>query len=143
MLQPLCKILAHSQIFHRDSLTDNSDFFVSDGEERRQNTSSHVHFSQSCWCPALDGTLHTYMRAGCSRVGLQSCHAWDVLHACALSQKSFHLTACFTERSSTCLTSSHHSVPRHADDTELTRTPCATPPAGCGLAIWLISSERL
>ena len=69
---------------------------------------------------------------------------WDVLHTCAPSSKSSHLTAFFTDRSSTCLT--HHLVPRTPETTHnsllltgIRRKPCATPPEGmlCFLAIWL------
>ena len=41
-------------------------------------------------------------------------HDWDVLHICAPSYKSSTLTACFTDRSSTCLT----HFPESKDDAE-------------------------
>ena len=70
-----------------------------------------------------------------------SSQAHDMIGTCCTParflKKSSHLTAHFTDRSSTCLTHFHQFDPHHPQTTPnsllvtgIRRTPCATPPAG-------------
>ena len=62
----------------------------------RQNTSSHAHFSPSCYCSALGSTLHTRMRAcGSSQtrdmIGTCCIPAWSTLDSYLLGKISHHV----------------------------------------------------
>ena len=94
-------------LFKGVSLTGNSDSLVSDGEgEDRTPRRTHMFLSLVSVPHLMALFTRTCVRVAQDKIGMSCIPA-------RLLESSSHLTTCFTERSSTCLTHSHHFVPRH------------------------------
>ena len=123
-------------LFKGVSLTGNSDSLVSDGEgEDRTPRRTHIFLSLVSVPHLMALFTRTCVRVAQDKIGMSCIPA-------RLLESSSHLTACFTERSSTCLTHSHHFVPRHhrrhwftADTNQ--ENPLRHSASRCSLAIWL------
>ena len=102
-------------------------------EAARSRTFRRTQFFLSCWCAALDSTLHTYMRA-CG-----SSQTRDMIGTCCIPARlpkshpiSRHVSQTAPGHARRISIILFHAT---ADDTKFTapglrRTPCATPPAG-------------